>query len=162
MPEGPEILNPPSGPRLGIHSLGEPGLHLGRLAQESEHRFGCRIEADLKPNLLAATHGHFVVFFRDDCIIPRYGAAGARKFAFHVPTGFPNTLEAGGKETFEGSAIFPTAWFSERQHALDWSRAITPSRTLGRHLGSFQWRVLVTVCWRCSAYRRLAIPGTTR
>jgi hypothetical protein len=40
-------------------------------------------------------------------------------------------MEAGGKETFEGSAIFPTAWFSERQHALDWSRAITPSRTLG-------------------------------
>ena len=67
--------------------------------------------------------GSSLMQWRDDCIIPRYGAAGARKFAFHVPTGFPNTMEAGGKETFEGSAIFPTAWFSERQHALDWLRA---------------------------------------
>jgi hypothetical protein len=64
--------------------------------------------------------GPNVMQWRDDCIIPRYGAAGARKFAFHVPAGFPNTVEAGGKESFEGQAIFPTAWFSERQHALDW------------------------------------------
>jgi hypothetical protein len=66
--------------------------------------------------------GPNVMQWRDDCIIPRYGAAGARKFAFHVPAGFPNTMEAGGKETFEGPAVFPTAWFSERQHALDWFR----------------------------------------
>jgi len=67
--------------------------------------------------------GSNLMQWRDDCIMPRYGAAGARKFAFHVPTGSLNTVEAGGKETFEGSAIFPTAWFSERQHALDWFRA---------------------------------------
>ena len=66
--------------------------------------------------------GPNVMQWRDDCIIPRYGAAGARKFAFHVPAGSPNTVEAGGKESFEGQAIFPTAWFSERQHALDWFR----------------------------------------
>jgi hypothetical protein len=60
--------------------------------------------------------------WRDDCITPRYGAAGVTKFAFHMPAGVPNTMEAGGKEAFEGSAIFPTAWFSERQHALDWFR----------------------------------------
>jgi hypothetical protein len=60
--------------------------------------------------------------WRDDCIVPRYGAAGVRKFAFHMPAGFPGTMEAGGKEAFEGPAIFPTAWFSERQHALDWFR----------------------------------------
>jgi hypothetical protein len=58
--------------------------------------------------------------WRDDFIIPRYGAAGVRKFAFHMPAGFPGTMEAGGQEAFEGPAIFPTAWFSERQHALDW------------------------------------------
>ncbi len=52
----------------------------------------------------------------------RYGAAGAKKFAFHVPAGFPNTMESGGKEVFEGPAIFPTAWFSEREHALAWFR----------------------------------------
>ncbi|MCL2453570.1 MAG: hypothetical protein FWD08_08030 [Alphaproteobacteria bacterium] len=66
--------------------------------------------------------GPGVMQWRDDSIIPRYGAAGARKFAFHVPAGFPNTIEAGGKEMFEGPAIFPTAWFSERQHALTWFR----------------------------------------
>jgi len=64
--------------------------------------------------------GPGVMQWRDDCIIPRYGAAGTTKFAFHVPAGFPGTMEAGGKEVFEGPAIFPTAWFSERKHALDW------------------------------------------
>jgi hypothetical protein len=63
-----------------------------------------------------------VMQWRDDSIIPRYGAAGARKFAFHVPAGFPNAIEAGGKEVFEGPAIFPTAWFSDRQDALAWFR----------------------------------------
>jgi hypothetical protein len=72
-------------------------------ATEFKHQFG--------PNVMQ---------WRDDFIIPRYGAAGAKKFAFHMPAGFPNTMEAGGTETFEGPAIFPTAWFSERQHALDW------------------------------------------
>jgi hypothetical protein len=67
--------------------------------------------------------GPGVMQWRDDCIIPRYGAAGARKFGFHVPAGFPNTMEAGGKEAVEGPAIFPTRWFAERQHALDWFRA---------------------------------------
>ncbi|HEY6257659.1 MAG TPA: hypothetical protein VIY51_17900 [Xanthobacteraceae bacterium] len=66
--------------------------------------------------------GPNVMQWRDDCIIPRYGAAGAKKFAFHVPAGFPNTMETGGKEAFEGPAIFPTAWFSDRQHALEWFR----------------------------------------
>jgi hypothetical protein len=74
-------------------------------ATEFKHQFG--------PNVMQ---------WRDDCIIPRYGAAGTRKFAFHMPAGFPNTMEAGGKEAIEGPAIFPTAWFSERQHALDWFR----------------------------------------
>jgi len=64
--------------------------------------------------------GPNVMQWRDDCIIPRYGAAGVKKFAFHMPAGFPNNMEAGGKEAFEGPAIFPTAWFAERTHALDW------------------------------------------
>jgi hypothetical protein len=33
--------------------------------------------------------GSSLMQWRDDCIMPRYGAAGARKFAFHVPAGFP-------------------------------------------------------------------------
>ena len=64
--------------------------------------------------------GPGVMEWRDYCIIPRYGSAGTKKFAFHVPDGFPGTMEAGGKESFEDPAIFPTAWFSRRQNALDW------------------------------------------
>ncbi len=64
--------------------------------------------------------GPGVMQWRDDSIVPRYGAAGVKKFAFHVPVGAPGTVEAGGAERIDGPAVFPTAWFSERQHALDW------------------------------------------
>jgi hypothetical protein len=66
--------------------------------------------------------GEGVMRWRDDHIIPRYGAAGTRKFAFVVPDGFPGTVEAGGKPEAEGEAIFPTGWFSVRQNALEWFR----------------------------------------
>jgi hypothetical protein len=66
--------------------------------------------------------GSGVMQWRDDCIIPRYGAAGVTKFAFLMPDGFPDTLEKGGKEAVEGPAVFPTAWFSQRENALAWFR----------------------------------------
>jgi len=66
------------------------------------------------------TFGEGVMQWRDDHIIPRYGAAGVQKFAFHVPEGFPNTMESGGEEAVEGPAIFPSAWFSVRTNALEW------------------------------------------
>jgi hypothetical protein len=66
--------------------------------------------------------GPDVMQWRNDSIIPRYGAAGVKKFAFHMPAGVPGTIESGGKEAIDGPAIFPTARFSERQHALDWFR----------------------------------------
>ena len=58
--------------------------------------------------------------WRNDSIVPRYGSAGVRKFAFHVPAGFPGTIEAGGKEVIEDPAVFRTAWFSERSRAIEW------------------------------------------
>lgn len=66
--------------------------------------------------------GEGVMQWRNDCIIPRYGAAGVRKFAFHAPSEFPNTIEKGGSESVDGPAIFPTAWFSKRENALAWFR----------------------------------------
>jgi len=60
--------------------------------------------------------------WRNDSIIPRYGAAGVTKFAFVMPDGFPNTMENGVEEAIDGPAIFPTAWFSERENALAWFR----------------------------------------
>ena len=68
------------------------------------------------------TFGEGVMQWRDDHIIPRYGAAGVKKFAFHMPEGFRNTMESGGTEAVEGQAIFPTAWFSTRKNALEWFR----------------------------------------
>ena len=62
--------------------------------------------------------GPDVMRWRDDHIIPRYGGAGVRKFAFQMPAEFPNA----GKEEREGSAVFPTKWFVDRQAALDWLR----------------------------------------
>ena len=62
--------------------------------------------------------GPGVMEWRDAHIIPRYGAAGVRKFAFLMPAGFPKV----GAEAIEGPAIFPTKWFIDRQQALNWLR----------------------------------------
>jgi len=60
--------------------------------------------------------------WRDEQIIPRYNKAGVKKFAFRASAGFPNTVESGAKEAVEGPAVFPTAWFSNRENALKWFR----------------------------------------
>jgi len=63
--------------------------------------------------------GAGVMEWRDAHIIPRYGAAGVRRFAFVMPDGFPNA----GNEAVEGPAVFPTRWFIHRHEALDWLAA---------------------------------------
>jgi len=63
--------------------------------------------------------GPDVMPWRDAHIIPRYGAAGARKFAFLMPASFPDA----GREAIEGRAIFPTKWFVDRQAAMTWLRS---------------------------------------
>jgi hypothetical protein len=64
------------------------------------------------------TFGPGVMEWRDAHIIPRYGAAGVRRFAFLMPTGFPGA----GAEAVEGPAVFPTKWFVDRHAALAWLR----------------------------------------
>jgi hypothetical protein len=63
--------------------------------------------------------GSGMLAWRDAHILPRYGAAGVRRFAFVMPPGFPDA----GKEEVDGSSIFPTRWFVERAEALAWLRA---------------------------------------
>ncbi|HKF43765.1 MAG TPA: hypothetical protein VKG01_11740 [Thermoanaerobaculia bacterium] len=63
--------------------------------------------------------GDGVMAWRDAHIIPRYGAAGIRRFAFQMPPGFPVT----DSEKIEGPATFATKWFLERQAAFDWLQA---------------------------------------
>jgi hypothetical protein len=62
--------------------------------------------------------GNGVMTWRDAHIIPRYGAAGVRRFAFLMPAGFPKA----GTEEIEGPAIFPTRWFLDRAEAVAWLR----------------------------------------
>jgi hypothetical protein len=64
------------------------------------------------------TFGTGIMEWRDAHIIPRYGAAGARRFAFLMPPGFPRA----GSEAVEGLAVFPTRWFVDRQEAFAWLR----------------------------------------
>lgn len=60
--------------------------------------------------------GEGVMAWRDAHIIPRYGAAGVRRFAFLMPPAFPET----GKESVEGPAVFPTRWFVNGGDAMKW------------------------------------------
>lgn len=63
--------------------------------------------------------GPGVMEWRDAHIVPRYGGAGVRKFAFVMPAAFPDA----GKEAVEGPAIFPTRWFVSRDEAIRWLTA---------------------------------------
>ena len=62
--------------------------------------------------------GPGVMEWRDAHIIPRYGGAGVRRFAFLMPAGFPKA----GTEAVEGPAVFPTRWFVDRREAFEWVR----------------------------------------
>jgi hypothetical protein len=55
--------------------------------------------------------------WRDQNIIPRYNAAGLRKFAFIMPPSMPAIGTAPAKE---GPANFPTGYFGSRADALAW------------------------------------------
>ena len=58
--------------------------------------------------------------WRDENIIPRYNAAGLKKFAFVMPEGMP---AIGAPPASEGPAQFPTAYFATRVDALSWLAA---------------------------------------
>ena len=58
--------------------------------------------------------------WRDQHIIPRYNAAGVEKFAFLFPPGAPGTVEAGTEPGREPPGTFPTGYFADRQHILEW------------------------------------------
>jgi hypothetical protein len=64
--------------------------------------------------------GEGVLDWRDEHVIPRYGAAGVTRFAFLVPESTPNTVESGAEPHVEGRATFPTGWFTSREKAYGW------------------------------------------
>ena len=55
--------------------------------------------------------------WRDEHIIPRYNAAGLKRFAFIMPAGMP---AIGAPPAPEGPAEFPTGYFGSRADALAW------------------------------------------
>ena len=58
--------------------------------------------------------------WRQANIIPRYNAAGVKRFGFLMPAGAP-TVETGQQPAVEGSvATFPTGYFASRDRALKW------------------------------------------
>jgi hypothetical protein len=64
--------------------------------------------------------GTGVLDWREEHVIPRYNAAGVKRFAFLVPEGTPNTVESGAEPAVEGHATFPTGWFATRERAYAW------------------------------------------
>src|SRR5262249_18018372 len=63
--------------------------------------------------------GDGLMKWRDQHIIPRYGAAGVQRFAFVMPAG----LGEEGKGIRAGAARFPTRVLRNRDHGLSWLRA---------------------------------------
>jgi hypothetical protein len=88
---------------------------LARFAGEVERRRPAGILVDGTSFLMDP--GNMDDEWRNEHIVPRYNAAGVRKFAFHMPEGMP---AIGEPPAAEGPATFPTAYFARRQAALDW------------------------------------------
>ena len=63
---------------------------------------------------------NMVTGWRDEHIIPRYNAAGMKKFAFVMPAGMP---AIGTPPAPEGPADFPTGYFDRRANALSWLKS---------------------------------------
>jgi hypothetical protein len=58
--------------------------------------------------------------WRDKNIIPRYNAAGVKKFAFVVPAQSPHSVEHGVAPAAEPPGGFPTGYFNSAARADAW------------------------------------------
>jgi hypothetical protein len=88
-------------------------------------------EATLRaPNLVidvrrfAFSPGGHVAAWRDEAIVPRYNAAGVRRFAFLLPSGSPGTVAAGNEPAPEPPGTFPTGYFDSREAVDAWFAAL--------------------------------------
>jgi len=94
----------------------------------SMERYAAFAQERRTPNMLVDvtrfghSPGEHVGPWRDEHIIPRYNAAGVKRFAFLVPAGAPGTVEAGSQPEKEPPGDFPTGYFEDRQHIMEWFR----------------------------------------
>ena len=58
--------------------------------------------------------------WRDEAIVPRYNAAGVRKFAFLLPPGSPGTVAVGNEPALEPPGTFPTGYFDSAEAIRTW------------------------------------------
>jgi hypothetical protein len=78
------------------------------------------------PNLVidvrrfAFSPGAHVGGWRDQAIIPRYNAAGVRKFAFLLPAGSQGTVAERNEPAPEPPGTFPTGYFDSRAAVDAW------------------------------------------
>jgi hypothetical protein len=80
---------------------------------EGCHRYGALVDS----TVFLMDRANLSPVWRDANIIPRYNAAGVRKFAYLMPPGMP-AIELPPKTEPPGE--FPTGYFGRRQDALDW------------------------------------------
>ena len=88
---------------------------LSRFASEVERTGRSSVLVDALP--FAMPMERIDVGWRDAHIIPRYNAAGVKRFAFLMPAGMPSV---GAPATIEGPATYLTAYFGTRRAAMDW------------------------------------------
>ena len=86
-------------------------------------RFAAAVERTGRSRVLvdglafAMPPGRMDANWRDANIIPRYNAAGVKRFAFLMPAGMP---AIGAPPTKDGPAAYPTAYFGTRGAAMEW------------------------------------------
>ena len=66
--------------------------------------------------------GEGVAAWRDEHVIPAYNAAGVKKFAFLFPPGASGTVEERNQPAKEPPGEFPTGYFTDRRHIVEWFR----------------------------------------
>jgi hypothetical protein len=94
---------------------------MGWLARYADASLSTRV-----PNLMIDVSrfrfrpGEQVAAWRDEHVIPRYNAAGVRKFAFLLPAGSPGTVATGNEPAPEPPGEFPTGYFDDRAAVDAW------------------------------------------
>jgi len=92
----------------------------------SMERYASFAEVHRTPNMLVDVRnfrhvpGKGASQWRDEHIIPRYNAAGVKRFAFLFPAGASGTVESGSQPGPEPPGSFPTGYFENREHISDW------------------------------------------
>jgi hypothetical protein len=119
-------LRDPEHRSIELRWLGEANAMSEQQFRGAIERLASLMERDRPPNVLVDmarlefSPADDFEQWRQTHIIPRYNKAGVTKFAFILAEGAPNTVETGTRPAVEGSAVYPTGYFSTRDGAIAW------------------------------------------